>query len=164
MKPLSILPAVIWLAASGPALGQGAPPAQPSPTDMSAIPSGTTSSRAASTNPVLMLHGMPCSVSLNATGGITTSSSCGSDPLEVPARTLAAPEPVTGSAQTSSGAATGGTSSRSSAGGTTTQGSGAAGTATTSSSAAPGGGAPSISTLCASAIPTTGGGSGIGSL
>jgi hypothetical protein len=119
-------------------------------------------------DPALNLHGMPCSVALNATGGITTSSSCGSDPLEVPARTIVSPDQVNGSqplsVQTSGASVTGGTQSSASAGGTTSGSAvsgtrGATTTATASSTAA-----PSPSALCSTTVSATGGPTGAASL
>jgi hypothetical protein len=119
-------------------------------------------------DPALNLHGMPCSVALNATGGVTTSSSCGNDPLEVPARTIVSPAQVNGSQplsiQTSGSAVTGGTQSSASAGGTTSGSAvsgtrGATTTATVSSTAS-----PSLSVLCSTTVSATGGPTGAASL
>jgi len=134
----------------------------------SAAPSPAANSSGSEVDPALNLRGMPCSVSLNATGGVTTASSCGSDPLEVPARTVVSPDQVDGSqplsVQTSGNLVTGGTQSSSSSGGTTS-GSAVSGTrgataaATASSSAA-----PSASTLCSTTVSATGGPTGAASL
>ncbi len=129
------------------------------------VPPSAGNSSGGENDPALNLRGMPCSVSLNATGGITTSSSCGSDPLEVPARTIVSPDQVNGSqplsVQTSGSFVTGGTQSSSSAGGTTSGSAlSRAGTASTSSAA----GVPSPSALCSTTVSATGGPTGAASL
>jgi hypothetical protein len=136
-------------------------------TSSGAPPTGGNSS-GSEINPALNLRGMPCSVSLNATGGITTSSSCGSDPLEVPARTIVSPAQVNGtqapSVQTSGSLVTGGALGSPSSGGTTS-GSAVSGTrgataaANTSSAAG-----PSSSTLCSTTVSASGGPTGAASL
>src|ERR1700761_4509889 len=92
----------------------------------SGAPAGETSSR----DPALDLQGMPCSVSSNATGGVTTSSSCGNDPLGVSTSTLASPAQAGNTASTAAAAA------QTSGGGTTAtaQGGSAAQTTGTASS------------------------------
>jgi hypothetical protein len=144
------------------ASASGAPASIATPSDTlsrGAVSSGNQS------DPALGLRG-PCSVSPNATGGVTTSSSCGSDPLEVPTRTLASPDQTSvvaaPPAQTSAG---GSQTSGQGTTGTTTQGGGSRQAATATSSGSGGGGAPSAtSTLCSSTMPTTTGPSSPGSL
>jgi hypothetical protein len=152
----------ILLAAVGSAQAQTGNPAT-LPTALS--PPGANSS-AREIDPALNLRGMPCSVSLNATGGVTTSPSCGSDPLEVPARTIVSPAQVNGSQplSVSTGSVTGGTQSSASAGGTNSgpavSGNGTTAAAVNTSSSA----ALGTSTLCSTTVSTTGGATGVASL
>lgn len=171
MKRLFILAATFAIVTLAPALAQtGNPAASPAAPGSIAGPSNVPSPGARSSgnqiDPALSLRGMPCSVSSNATGGVTTSSSCGTDPLEVPARTLASPDQASvvaaPPAQTSAG---GSQTSGQRTAGATTQGGNANQATSTTSSASAGGGAPSgTSTVCSSTMPTTTGSSSPGSL
>ena len=134
----------------------------------SGAPSAAEKSSGSEIDPALNLRGMPCSVSLNATGGVTTSSSCGNDPLEVPARTIVSPNQVNGSqplsVQTSGNLVTGGTQSSQSSGGTTS-GSAVSGTrGATAAASSPAGAAPGSSTLCSTTVSAAGGPTGAASL
>lgn len=167
MKKLLILSTAVCLVAMVPALAQTVRGGTNAPAGSSDAPaSPATSGRTIEPNPLFSLHDMPCSVSLNATGGITTSASCGTDPLAVPTQTITSTgqggglPPPPSEAAGSAGA--GGTQTSRSAGGTgslTTQG------ANTARSTGTGGGtASATTTLCTSTIPTTGGPAGAGSL
>src|SRR5437016_9380361 len=114
MNRLFVLTAVAWLAALEPAHAQTGDPLNPvpgGPPPPTGQPGASPSRPNGQTNPALSLQGMPCSVSLNSTGGVTTSPSCTTDPLSVPTRTIVSPAQVNGSAsaqdnsspQTSSG-------------------------------------------------------------
>lgn len=148
MKGLVIFALIFGLGAFGSAQAQNGSPAAPGSIGGSfSGPAGANPSTN-QTDPALRLQGMPCSVSLNATGGVTTSSSCGTDPLAVPTQTLAPPPQAGGSGRPSPQA---------SAGGSTTG----------SSSAAAAGGGGTLSggtTLCSSGIPSTSGPAGAASL
>ena len=170
MKGLFILAAISALMALAPARAQtGNPAALTAAPGSIAGPSGVPASSGNEIDPALSLRGMPCSVSLNATGGVTTSSSCGSDPLEVPTRTLASPDQASNVANTAAAAAqtsTGGsaTSGQGTTGATTQGGNANKATSATSSGSAGGGALSSTSTLCSSTISTTTGSSSPGSL
>jgi hypothetical protein len=126
-----ILAIIIGVAAFGPAGAQGVNSANTTPAGSL---SQTATPGQGQADPAFIPQG-PCSVSSNATGGVTTSSSCGTDPLQVPALTL---------------------SSSSSPAQVTTS---------TATSNAGGGGAPSSSTtLCSSSVPSTSGSISTGSL
>ena len=114
---------------------------------------GATSS-AAATDPALSLRGMPCSVSLNSTGGVTTSSSCGTDPLSVPTQTLSSPASASSLPPSQSAQTGGGSTSSAQQSKTTASAGGGAG----------GGGTPSSSTTLCPGIPTTAGSTSVGSL
>jgi len=149
------------LAAFGPANAQRSNPASAS-LSPTVTPGAATSGGQGEANPAFTPQG-PCSVSPNAIGGVTTSSSCGTDPLEVPAQALSSsssPAQVSGGtthpAQSSSG-------SSSSGGSTATSNAGSAAAASNTSGG--GGGAPSSgSTLCSSSVSSTSGTLGAGSL
>jgi hypothetical protein len=171
MRRLFILATILGLAAFAPANAQNANSAGVAPSGSlspTATPSAGASVGKQETNPAFSPHG-PCSVSPNATGGVTTSSSCGTDPLEVPTRTLSSsssPAQVSGgttqSAQSSSGSSSSSASGGSSSGSRNTT---ASGGATAASSAGGGGGGPSSSsTVCSSLVPSTSGTVGAGSL
>jgi hypothetical protein len=163
-----VLTIIVVLATLASAQAQTANPAAPAGA-LGSVARPSTVSSGSAIDPALNLRGMPCSVSLNATGGITTSSSCGSDPLEVPARTIVSPDQVNGSqplsVQTSGNFVTGGTQSSPSSGGTTS-GSAVSGTrrATTTAATPSSGAAPSSSTLCSTTVSATGGATGAASL
>ena len=162
MKRLFILAVIFGLAAFGPANAQRGNSASATPSvslSPTVTPGAATSGGHKETNPAFIPQG-PCSVSPNATGGVTTSSSCGTDPLEVPAQTFSSsssPAQVSGgttrSAQSSSASSSGGSTASSNAG---------SAAATSNSS---GGGAPSSGrTLCSSSISSTSGTLSAGSL
>lgn len=164
MKRLFILAVIFGLAAFGPANAQRGNPASATPSvslsptvTRGAAPSGGQRE----TNPAFIPQG-PCSVSPNATGGVTTSSSCGTDPLEVPAQTFSsASSPAQVSGGTTRSAQSSGASS--SGGGTASSNAGSAPAA--SNAGGGGGGAPSSSgTLCSSSVSSTSGTLGAGSL
>jgi hypothetical protein len=142
-----ILAIIIGVAAFGPADAQSINSANPTPG--SSLSQTTTSGRGQA-DPAFTPQG-PCSVSPNATGGVTTSSSCGTDPLQVPAQTL--------SSSSSPAQAGGGTtrSSQSTSGSSSTNG-------TATSNAGGGGGPSSSTTLCSSSVPSTSGSISPGSL
>jgi len=117
-------------------------------------PTPGASSPAAPTDPALSLRGMPCSVSLNSTGGVTTSSSCGTDPLSVPTQTLSSPASASSLPPSQSAQTGGGSTSSAQQSNTTASGGGGAG----------GGGPPSSSTTLCPGIPTTAGSTSVGSL
>lgn len=167
MRKLFILSTALWLVTIAPALAQAVPGgtnSQAGPINTPASPA--TSGRTIETNPLFSLHNMPCSVSPNATGGITTSASCGTDPLAVPTQTI----PSTGQASASppppseaaGSAGAGGAQTSRSAGGTGGSTTPSANTAPSTGSA--GGTASGPVTLCRSTLPTSGGPSGVGSL
>ncbi len=143
-----ILAIVIGVAAFGPAGAQGINSASTTP---GGSPSQTATPGQGRTDPAFIPQG-PCSVSSNATGGVTTSSSCGTDPLQVPALTLSSsssPAQVSGGTTRSTQSTSGSSSS----------------TTSTATSNAGGGGAPSSSTtLCSSSVPSTSGSISTGSL
>ena len=173
------IPAIgILLAAFGSAQAQSRnpvalPTAPPSIAGAFGVSPPGANSSGSGIDPALNLRGMPCSVSLNATGGITTTPSCGSDPLEVPTRTLVSPGQVNGSqapsAPTSGGSVTGGPQSPAQPSSGTTSGAAVSRAGTTAqvanpSSGAGGGVAPGASALCSTTIPATGGPTGAASL
>jgi len=171
MARIFVLATAVLLVAFAPAHAQtGNAASAPGSPGSIAGPSNATPGAASSRNqidPALSLRGMPCSVSLNATGGVTTSSSCGTDPLEVPARTLASPDQASVTAappaQTSAGGSQ--TSGQGTTSATTQRGGSNQATSSATSSASAGGGAPSsTSTLCSSTMPSTTGPSSAGSL
>jgi hypothetical protein len=161
-----VLAIILGLAALESTHAQTANPAASVATP-SGAPSTAANSSGSETDPALSLRSMPCSVALNATGGITTSSSCGSDPLEVPARTIVSPDQVNGSqplsVQTSGTFVTGGTQSSASSGGTTS-GSAVSGTRGGTAAAASSSTAPSSSSLCSTTVSAAGGPTGAASL
>lgn len=169
MARMVVLAITTVVAAFGSAHAQTGNPAAsaaaPGPAGPSVLSAAGTNSSASERDPALSLRGMPCSVSLNATGGVTTSPSCGSDPLEVPARTVVSPEQVNGSQAPSvqtSGGATGGTQSSTRPSSGASSGSAASGaSAATTSTGAGGAGAPSSFAFCST---TTAGPTGAGSL
>ncbi len=164
MKRLFIVAVIFGLAALGPANAQRSNPASATPSvslSPTVTPGAATSGGRREANPAFTPQG-PCSVSPNATGGVTTSSSCGVDPLEVPAQTLSSassPAQVSGgttrSAQSSNGSSSGGSTATSNAG-----------SAAAASNASGGGGsAPSSShILCSSSVSSTSGMLSAGSL
>jgi hypothetical protein len=162
MNRLFILVVIFEFAAFSPANSQGSNPANATP---SVTQGAATSSGQRETNPAFTPQG-PCSVSPNATGGVTTSSSCGTDPLEVPTQTLSSsssPAQVRGG--TTQSAQSSGSGSSSASGGSSSGSSNAtaSGGATAASNA--GRGAPSSSsTVCSSLVPSTSGTIGAGSL
>jgi len=170
MARIFVLATAVLLVAFAPAHAQTGNAASAPPTPGSiAGPSNASPGAAPSRNqidPALSLRGMPCSVSLNATGGVTTSSSCGTDPFEMPARTLASPDQwskTQAPAQTSAGGSQ--TTGQGTTGATTQRGGSSQATSSATSSAPAGGGVPSsTSTLCSSTMPTTTGSSSPGSL
>lgn len=158
-----LAPAQAQTQTSNPAVSPAAPGPIAGPPN---VPSSGAAPSRNQIDPALSLRGMPCSVSLNATGGVTTSSSCGSDPLEVPARTLASPDHTSLTAappaQTSAGGSQ--TSGQGTTSTTTQRGSSNQATTATSSASAAGGAGSGTSTICSSTIPTTTGSSSPGSL
>lgn len=177
-RSLSLLAATV-LFALGPAQAQtGSPATSPSSPGSIALPSGARASgNATQGDPALSLRGMPCSVSLNSTGGVTTSPSCTTDPLAVPTQTLVSPAAVNGTAPVSAQSSGGG--AQISVGGSTTStqssstrsssataaGGGSSASTQSTNAAGGGGGAPSVSTtLCASGIPSITGATNVGSL
>jgi hypothetical protein len=178
MERILILTIAVFLAAFGSAHAQtGSPAASASAGGSIAGSSGVPASSGANSsasgiNPALNLQGMPCSVSLNATGGITTSSSCGSDPLEVAARTIVSAPQVSSSqapsVQTSGFLVTGGTQSTLATGGTNNgsavSGTGTATVASSGGAVSSSGAALNPSTLCSTILSPAGGPTGVASL
>lgn len=164
MRRLLILAVAVGCVAFAPAHAQdsnpgssasGGTPSPGVPSSNRTSPSAAPAAGTASTDPALRLQGMPCSVSPNATGGVTTSSSCGTDPLSTPTRTLSS------SPQSGSAAAPAQSSNASSSGGASTATSNSGRAASTAS----GGGAPSSSsTPCSSSASSTSGTLSAGSL
>lgn len=164
MRRLFILAIIFGLVPFGSANAQRSSPANATPSvspSQTVTPGVATSSGQGEINPAFTPQG-PCSVSPNATGGVTTSSSCGTDPLEVPTQTLSSsssPAQVSGgttqSAQSSSASSSGGSTATSNAGSA----------AATSNASGVGGAAPSSSsTLCSSSVASSSGTIGAGSL
>lgn len=162
MRRLFILALAVELAAFAPAHAQDSSSVS-SASGGSRLPGTAQPGNQTPTDPALSLQGMPCSVSPNATGGVTTSSSCGTDPLSVPTQTLSS-TPQAGGGSTSSAPSAGASSSSASSSGGSTTTSNVGGAATTSTASGGGGAPSSSSTVCSSLVPSTSGTVGAGSL
>ena len=173
-----ILAIIIGLAAFGSADAQSINSANPNSANraaggspsQTATPGTASSGSARQADPAFIPQG-PCSVSPNATGGVTTSSSCGTDPLSVPTQTLSSsssPAQAGGGTARSTQSSGSGSSSESgspSSGSSNTTASTTGSGGTAASNGGGGIGSPSSrSPACSSSLPSTSGTVGAGGL